>query len=230
MLPSLASSKSVERVFLALFILYFIGLILSFLLWVTTITFCGVHKRVGNRVFDAVMGSLTLLNFLVMFVAMIIAITLVVNSVKAVSGASTYWSGHAGISLWFTIASVVALFLAALCYLLQFCCGSGRRNDDFGMVGGARGGRVNPAYSKPFDLTPHQPVTHTPMLHNATPPQLLEPQHSGIPQLQQQQQQHPFNNPQPYNTNTTVTPQQQQDPHSISSMSQQYSTNVALPQ
>jgi hypothetical protein len=253
MLPFYASSKNVERVFLTLFILYFIGLIISFLLWITTIFFCGFRKRVGSRIFDIIMLSITTLNFFIMFVSMVIAITLVVNTVKAVSGGSVYWSGHAGISLWFTIAAVVALFLATLCYLFKTCCMRtsdydtdfiGGTTSGFGMSGGGRGvgKRIGPVTdrnhgykNKPFDLTPHQPATFTPMATQSTPPpQLRQPQqHSaGIPQLQQQQQQqqYPYNNPQSTmnykNTATMNQQQKQQDPHSISSLAQQYSPNL----
>lgn len=93
MLPSYANSKNLERVFLAFFILYFIGMIFSFLLWVATLPFalfCCCSRRVKNtgRIFDLVMATFVTITFFIMFVALVLALVLVVGTVKAVSGGS----------------------------------------------------------------------------------------------------------------------------------------------
>lgn len=215
MLPSYANSKNLERLFLAFFILYFIGMIFSFLLWVATLPFalfCCCSRRVKNtgRIFDLVMATFVTITFFIMFVALVLALVLVVGTVKAVSGGSIYWNGHAGISLWFTIAAVVSLFMAAICYFFKSCCSSSGNSN--------YGNRVDPTETRyahkhgAFDLTPHQSNAYTPriMKGEAVTSQNHHygPHHSYQPQLQMQQQQQQ---------------QQLQEPYSISSLSQQYS-------
>ena len=178
MLPSYASSANIERLFVALFVLYFIGMIFSFLLWVITLPFsiffcCSRRLKYANRGFTVFIHIWTTLTFLIMLVALIIAIVLVVGTVKAVSNGSVYWNGHAGISLWFTIASVVSLFLASLCYSLKLCC-CGRDSKGYGSnvridpaTTTAYHGNKHASKNEVFDLTPHNNhVYNTPIMMN----------------------------------------------------------------
>ncbi|KAI8647599.1 SUR7/PalI family-domain-containing protein [Parasitella parasitica] len=225
MLPTYASSRRVNALFLALFILYFIGLIFSFLLWIATlpVSVCCCIKRFrhnpGNRPIDITMAFLCGLNFLIMLVVLILALVLVIGSVKAITGASIYWEGYAGNALWLTIASAASLFLATVCYLFKACCHGGT---SYGKGGSSNGIRVSPdnnhAYkSQPFDLTPHQPCYNndSPMIaHRQPQPQPTLPQ----PHLLQQ--------PAPSRNNLYPQQQQQQQDVSISSLSQQYSPGL----
>ncbi|KAL9553589.1 hypothetical protein MBANPS3_003223 [Mucor bainieri] len=224
MLPGYASSKRLYALFLALFILYFVALIFSFLLWIATlpVSLCCCTKRFrhnpGNRPLDITMAMICGLNFLIMLVVLILALVLVIGSVKAISGASIYWNGHAGNALWLTIASVASLFLATVCYLFKACCHHGHYN-------GNR--RVSPdldnnhAYkNQPFDLTPH----HQPYYASTSP--MISNQHA--------QQQPTLPQPHLLQQSTAnqnyLYPQQQQQPQqqdvSISSLSQQYSPGL----
>ncbi|CAO3615690.1 unnamed protein product [Mucor hiemalis] len=207
MLPSYSKSKKLENIFLALFILYFIGMIFSFLLWVTTLPFalfccCSRSVKHTGRKFDLLMAVFTTVTFFVMFTALVLALVLVVGTVKAVSGGSVYWGGQAGISLWFTIASVVSLFMAAFCYYLKSCCSSSGDSN--------YGSRVDPVTENryahkhgAFDLTPHQSNAYTPRIMKG--------------EVATSQNHH-------YRPHNTYQPQlQPQEPYSISSLSQQYS-------
>ena len=96
------------------------------------------------------MSSATCLTFFVMLAALIIALILVITSVKAIGSVTQDWQGHAGISIWFTIGMVISLLLAFLCYCLRACF---RRRT------------VEPrksAYRKsaPFALQAHAPATY----------------------------------------------------------------------
>ncbi|KAI9283191.1 SUR7/PalI family-domain-containing protein [Sporodiniella umbellata] len=150
MLPRHSSSKTISRVFTANFILYFIGAGLSFLLWLASLpSLCCKQIKNGQRVRSAVMSSLTGFTFLVMLAALVMGLVLVIGSVKAIGNASEDWQGHAGIAIWFTIGSVVSLFLAFICYTIRTCIKPSRRT-------------TAERYEKPFELPTHDPVGHTP--------------------------------------------------------------------
>lgn len=67
------------------------------------------------------MSSATCLTFFVMLAALIIALILVITTVKAIGSVTQDWQGHAGMSIWFTIGMVISLLLAFLCYCLRAC-------------------------------------------------------------------------------------------------------------
>ncbi|GAN01644.1 hypothetical protein MAM1_0010c01078 [Mucor ambiguus] len=196
-----------------------------FLLWIATlpVSLCCCTKRFrnnpGNRPLDITMTMICGLNFFIMLVTMILSLVLVIGSVKAMSGASIYWNGHAGNALWLTIASVVSLFLATACYLFKACYNNGDYNGN---------SRISPdlnnnhAYkNQPFDLTPHQ----QPYYANTSP--MISNQHA--------QQQPTLPQPHLLQQSTSTNPnylypqqqqQQQQQDVSISSLSQQYSPGL----
>lgn len=227
MLPTYASSKRIQALFLAMFILYFIALIFSFLLWIATlpVSLCCCTKRFrhnpGNRPMDITMAFICGINFLIILVVLILALVLVITSVKTISGASIYWNGYAGNALWLTIAAVASLFLATICYLFKACCHRGNSFNDGSNSGTRVSPNTNHAYkSQPFDLTPH----HQPYYYNNNNSLMIANQ-------QQQQQQQPTL-PQPYllrqqqpTNRNNLYPRQQQDA-SISSLSQQYSPGL----
>lgn len=226
MLPNYASSKRVYGLFLALFILYFIALIFSFLLWIATlpVSLCCCTKRFrhnpGNRPLDITMAIICGLNFLIMLVVLILALVLVIGSVKAISGASIYWNGYAGNALWLTIASVTSLFLATVCYLFKACCHHGHYDSN---------SRISPDLDKnhayknqPFDLTPH----HQPYYANHASPMITNQHAQQQPTLPQP---HLLQQQSTANRNYLNPQQQQQQPQqdvSISSLSQQYSPGL----
>ncbi|CEI90482.1 hypothetical protein RMCBS344292_04807 [Rhizopus microsporus] len=150
MLPGYASSRRVDNLFTTNFILYFVGAGLSFFLWLASLFSLCSFKRRGGRGFSMFMSSATCLTFFVMLAALIIALILVITSVKAIGSVTQDWQGHAGISIWFTIGMVISLLLAFLCYCLRACF---RRRT------------VEPrksAYRKsaPFALQAHAPATY----------------------------------------------------------------------
>lgn len=153
-----------------------------------------------------------------MLVVLILALVLVIGSVKTISGASVYWNGYAGNALWLTITAAASLFLATICYLFKACCHRG-----YSYNGGSNSGNVvspnknHADKSRPFDLTPHhQPYNNNNslMITNQQQQQPTLPQ----PHLLQQQQQPPNRN--------NLYPQKQQQSVSISSLSQQYSPGL----
>ncbi|CEG69311.1 hypothetical protein RMATCC62417_05408 [Rhizopus microsporus] len=148
-----ASSGTVHGVFMAMFILFFIGCGLSFLLWLASLPICCLNRRVCG----ISMATLVFINFLVMLAALILALVVVISGVKIIS-ANAGWNAHANNLLWITIGAVISLLLAAACY----SCGS---------VGGSRNRRgrkkrVDPDYDDkdnhgfydsflPYNVNPH---------------------------------------------------------------------------
>lgn len=168
MLPEHAASTRVRGVFLGMFILYFIVLGFSFLLWLLSLPF-GVffcfprlRNNPGGRPLDVTMATWSGISCVISFVALIIAIVYVVSFNRNISNASIYWNGHAGIALWFSIGIVIALFLAMLFYAFKSCfSGGSRRIGDEEFTHKKRGRRqkqVQP--EQPFDLAPHQPYVY----------------------------------------------------------------------
>ncbi|KAG1452910.1 hypothetical protein G6F56_007699 [Rhizopus delemar] len=159
MLPNYASSGLINHVFTANFILYFIGAGLSFLLWLSSLpSLCCKRMKRGQRARSGIMAFWTGFTFLVMLAALIMGLVLVISSVKAISRASEDWQGHAGNAIWFTIGSVVSLFLAFLCYSIRTCIKPNRTKID-----------RTEHDEKPFELPVHEPTNHTPQPLHAQP-------------------------------------------------------------
>ncbi|KAG1447262.1 hypothetical protein G6F56_009315 [Rhizopus delemar] len=149
MLQSQANSRMVNNLFMAMFVLFFIGCCWGFLIWLASMPIC-CFKR---RALGFSMLTLVLINFFVMLVALILALVLVISGVKHVS-ANQGWDAGAGNLLWITIGAVIALLLAAACY----SCGSA--------TGGRKKKRVDPeekyAYQDQYSYGNHygQPTNY----------------------------------------------------------------------
>lgn len=115
-LPGLSSKPHVHGLFYALFILYFIGTIWSFLLWLSSLPMCCIRRRGASYC----MAPATVINFFIMLVALILALVAVLRGLKLLTDAAPTWTGRAGWSMWMTIGAVISLLLASLCY----CCTS----------------------------------------------------------------------------------------------------------
>ncbi|KAG1154189.1 hypothetical protein G6F37_009681 [Rhizopus arrhizus] len=210
MLPNYASSSLINHLFTANFILYFIGAGLSFLLWLASLpSLCAAGRRMkrGRRACAGLMALLTGFTFLVMLAALILGLVLVISSVKAIGQTSDAWQGHAGIAVWFTIGSVVSLFLAFLCYTMRSCL---------------KTQNVHPAKRKyqPFDLPAHQPThqQNTPQMPHSYDHQPLNNQY----QTTNQTSHYPMANP--IHTGQVDSSTE----HYPSSLSQQYSPNLNM--
>ncbi|KAI9485667.1 MAG: hypothetical protein EXX96DRAFT_474512 [Benjaminiella poitrasii] len=171
MLPTYAASTHVSRVFLALFILYFISLILSFLLWLTTLLFIFGRVR-RTKGYHGTMAILSALNLVIMLIVLILSLIVVITSAKIISRASIYWSGYAGNAVWLTIAAVFAWLFATLCYLFRACLKNDNRRSSYQSTYGNN--HIFPTLTRekeyesnrPFDLTQyHQPYMHQPLNH-----------------------------------------------------------------
>ncbi|KAI7902670.1 uncharacterized protein BX663DRAFT_552077 [Cokeromyces recurvatus] len=116
MLPTYASSKHVNQLFLAFFILCAISFISSFLLWLTTLLHCcKSYYYYSIIVFLTIMS---VLNVIIMLIVLILSLIIVISSAKAMTRASIYWNGYAGNAIWLTIASVFTWLFAATCYVI----------------------------------------------------------------------------------------------------------------
>jgi hypothetical protein len=175
MLPEHANSTLIRGVFLGMFILYFLVLGFSFILWLLSLPF-GVffcvrklRNNPGGRPLDITMAIWSGVSCIITFVAMVMAIVYIVSFDRNISNASFYWNGHAGYSLWFTIGVLIALFLATLCYAFKSCAGVGnQRIDDEEFVHKKSHTRVQP--EQPFDLAPHQPYVYNNTTTNMSQP------------------------------------------------------------
>lgn len=70
------------------------------------------------------MSTLVFINFMIMLVALILALILVLGGIRQITSADNTWHGHAGNSLWLTIGAVLSLLVSFLCYSGGLC---GRR-------------------------------------------------------------------------------------------------------
>ncbi|CAO3608824.1 unnamed protein product [Cunninghamella echinulata] len=117
-LPNQANSLFIKGLFLANFILFFIGLGLSFILWILSMPLCCTKRR-------GIVGSLTTLifiNFLVMLAALIFSLVFILRGLHILHNQNSNFNGHAGNSLWLTIGSVVALGIAFILSTGACCC------------------------------------------------------------------------------------------------------------
>ncbi|KAI8069932.1 hypothetical protein BC940DRAFT_296511 [Gongronella butleri] len=105
--PSMSSG-----LFLALFILLFVCLGLSFIVWLVSMPLTSVrHRAVGCS-----LSTLMIISFLADLAALILALYLVLSTIANVTGASSNWTGYASNSLWLTIGAVVALLFAFMSF------------------------------------------------------------------------------------------------------------------
>ncbi|KAI7899706.1 SUR7/PalI family-domain-containing protein [Cokeromyces recurvatus] len=117
--PNLANSGYIKSLFLGLFILLFIGLGFSFILWLMSLPICCLKRRGWGYS----MSTLTFINFLVTLVALILALILVLAGIKNLTSGASPWQAHAGNALWLHIGAVVSLLLAFFFYSGGSCFG-----------------------------------------------------------------------------------------------------------
>ncbi|KAL0083571.1 SUR7/PalI family-domain-containing protein [Phycomyces blakesleeanus] len=118
-----ANSTGVKSLFLALFVIIFISCGLSLIFWLMSLPICCLRRRgLGYS-----MTTLTLINFLLALVAMIIGLVVTIHGGKMLTGADPGWLGTPGNSLWCLIGSVVSLFFALLLYSVGSCCCKGSK-------------------------------------------------------------------------------------------------------
>lgn len=117
LVPNLATSWMVKGLFLGLFILVFIALGFSFIFWLMSLPICCLKKRGWGYS----MSTLVFINFMIMLVALILALILVLGGIRQITSADDTWNAHAGNSLWLTIGAVLSLFVSFLCYSSGVC-------------------------------------------------------------------------------------------------------------
>ncbi|KAK4518688.1 uncharacterized protein ATC70_008910 [Mucor velutinosus] len=122
LVPHLASSWMVKGLFLGLFILVFIALGFSFIFWLMSLPICCLKRRGWGYS----MSTLVFINFMIMLVALILALILVLAGIQQITSADNTWHAHAGNSLWLTIGATLSLLASFLCYSGGACFG--RRN------------------------------------------------------------------------------------------------------
>ncbi|OBZ86571.1 hypothetical protein A0J61_05368, partial [Choanephora cucurbitarum] len=115
---SQANSGAVRAFFLAMFILFFVGMGLSFLFWLMSLPICCLKRRAWG----ISMSTFVLINFLVTLAALILSLIAILGGIKSFTGGNSPWNAQAGNALWIAIGATVALFLAFLCYGGGSCC------------------------------------------------------------------------------------------------------------
>ncbi|CAO0801257.1 unnamed protein product [Mucor circinelloides] len=124
LVPNLANSWMVKGLFLGLFILVFIALGFSFIFWLMSLPICCLKKRGWGYS----MSTLVFINFMIMLVALILALILVLAGISQITSADNTWNAHAGNSLWITIGATLSLLVSFLCYSGGACFGRKRKS------------------------------------------------------------------------------------------------------
>ncbi|KAI8640928.1 actin cortical patch SUR7/pH-response regulator pali, partial [Parasitella parasitica] len=119
LVPNLANSWMTKGLFLGLFILVFVALGLSFIFWLMSLPICCLKKRGWGYS----MSTLVFINFMIMLVALILALVLVLSGIRQITSADNTWNAHAGNALWITIGAVLSLLVSFFCYSSGTCCG-----------------------------------------------------------------------------------------------------------
>ncbi|KAJ2957478.1 hypothetical protein NQZ79_g6804 [Umbelopsis isabellina] len=110
-----------ERLFLAVFVMYFIATALTFIaLAITSLN----HFSRGS---DLCASFSTFIAFVVMLVTFIMGLVIDLQGIHEVSSAMSGASGHLGPATWMTLGATIALLFASGWWLLACCCGGGRR-------------------------------------------------------------------------------------------------------
>ncbi|KAI9269329.1 actin cortical patch SUR7/pH-response regulator pali [Phascolomyces articulosus] len=115
------SFDGLQKVFLANFILYWIGFGLT--LFAMIITFLTGFRR-GS---DFLASFLTFIAAIVMIVVFIILMVVSMRGVNHLNDAGSSATGHLGPSMWMTLGAMVALLLSSFWYCLTCCFGAGRK-------------------------------------------------------------------------------------------------------
>jgi hypothetical protein len=102
----------VKGLFLGMFILFFIAVGFSFILWCMSLPICCLKRRGWG----ISMSTLSFINFLIMLAGLVLLLVVTLSGIKVLTNADNTWNAHAGNGLWITIGATVSLFLAFLCY------------------------------------------------------------------------------------------------------------------
>lgn len=123
---SISGLDGLQKVFLANFILYWIGFGLTLFALLSTMM---THF---NRGTDLCASFVTFIAALVMIVVFVILLVISLRGVNAARDSGADASGHLGPSMWMTLGAMVALLISSFWYCLTCCFGPGRRvrNED----------------------------------------------------------------------------------------------------
>ncbi|CAO3624441.1 unnamed protein product [Cunninghamella blakesleeana] len=113
-----AQSGFINGLFIACFVLYFIGLGFSFIFWILSMPLCCTKRR-GVSVS---MTSLVFLNLLINLAALIFSLVFVLRGLYLLHNANSSYSGQAGNALWLSIGVVIALCASFIFYTGACCC------------------------------------------------------------------------------------------------------------
>ncbi|KAI8381409.1 SUR7/PalI family-domain-containing protein [Radiomyces spectabilis] len=155
-LPNQAGSKRIKSLFLALFALVFIGMGLSFFLWLISMPF----SCFGRRGVSASLSGYSFINFLVTLASLILALVLALRGLHILRNADSNWNGYLGNSIWCLVGATAATLMSFLLNTLSGFCVRRRRDD----------ARIDPAVGAkqppPGDPYQPQPVTNEPYAGN----------------------------------------------------------------
>ncbi|KAF1805434.1 hypothetical protein FB192DRAFT_1468637 [Mucor lusitanicus] len=237
LVPNLANSWMVKGLFLGLFILVFVALGFSFIFWLMSLPICCLKRRGWGYS----MSTLVFINFMIMLVALILALILVLAGIREITSADNTWNAHAGNSLWIHIGATLALLASFLCYSGGVCCGGRKRNtaydNNYNDDGTGYDNNVLPGTNQP--LYAASPVfQHTPQ--HAQDSTMLQQPYMVSPSMGQQQLSpgisHTMQNGQTYDHNasnniggTTTGAAGVNDPNSVSVPMHGYQTPVLQP-
>jgi hypothetical protein len=112
--------QSLDKLFLANFILYWIALGFTFIALVSTIM---SHFRRGP---DLCASLMTFVAFIVMLVVFVIVLVVSIRGINIAKGADSSVQGYLGPSTWMTLGAFIALLLASIGYCFACICGPGR--------------------------------------------------------------------------------------------------------
>lgn len=111
---------SLDKLFLANFILYWIALGFTFIALVSTIM---SHFRRGP---DLCASLMTFIAFVVMLVVFVIVLVVSIRGINMAKGINSDIYGYLGPSTWMTLGAFVALLFASVGYCFACICGPGR--------------------------------------------------------------------------------------------------------
>ncbi|KAI8991857.1 actin cortical patch SUR7/pH-response regulator pali [Mycotypha africana] len=111
---------SLDKIFLADFILYWIALGFTFIAFIITIM---SHFRRGP---DLLASLMTFIACIVQLVVFVIILVISIRGLNAARGVNDAVDGNLGPSMWMTLGAFVSLLLASIGYCVACICGPGR--------------------------------------------------------------------------------------------------------
>lgn len=215
---------------MGLFILFFIAVGFSFILWCMSLPICCLKRRGWG----ISMSTLVFINFMITLTALILLLVVVLSGIRILTNADNTWHAHAGNSVWIAIGATISLLIAFFCYSGGTCFAPKNRTSDAGNraetgSAGCCGGRrknkrkVDPNYTNDYDQTKND--------YNNILPGSAQPLYASSPAFQstQQTQQQPQANmlQQPYAVSPQPAHQRAPDMTGASNR-QNYDSNVNI--